>query len=610
MAYTPTLDDFKAATTAKKQESYNPSLDDFKQALSEPQDKPENMNEIGIQGGYGVEGNVYDALKKAGGVGASFIRSIANAPHYLSGGYIPTAIDPNFDFYKYLGTESNPLTDIAEIVTQYAPYGGGAAKAVAQLPRLVEKAPGLIKGIAKGISSKPTLSANVLGGAGYMAGTQEGNPIENAAIGAASGIVGSLIGKGVDKIITRPVASGIAEKSVKPLAKQAQKEIEKLPSPNQVARDFQESYKLSREANKSAWDDLSLKAKELDNIKSKLPNPTFNNKPYKDFVKKYSKEMSSKEPALRAPYDEALEFTDRAISLSPKSFEGAVQLRKNINAEMNKIARKHDLVKNKNFKDFGKQLKEKVAESVDRNIPAFAKKQGDEFKKAWEGANKAHQRQLKFYNTPGKLGSDTSNKQLREMLRQGDKAADGAVIKLFTPKTDQTGIAGYARLSELVGEKKAKEAIQSYMLRNIESSNADKAVALYRKLDPDQRNAIFKGSSMKKYLDTASKILGTIEKQGNAHYWGNHLLSLGLPGLLAGGGSYMLGASPELALGIGAGTALAGRSAIKGIGSAFGKNPKFAEAMRQRGIDGAKRQGNLSTAAISNYIGKQDDGKN
>lgn len=556
-----------------------------------------------------------DVLRHAGAIGANVGRSTINnladiataipragislakplmsedANAYLNSLFSPELIDEKKDYYKSLGVTKRIPDELVETALEYTPFGLGATKLVEQVPKISKTGANFL--------------SSILGNTAFGAMENKDDMLKGASEGAVIGAVAPALAKGVDKLAVQPLANMISRFSVKPLSNQAVKFMgEEVESPNFYAEQFNKLYKEKSDINKKLWEAVDKNAKIFD----ESTQNGFVSKPYKKYISDYIEKAESLTPAKKAQFSDSLQLAEEMKNIAPQNIEDVVSLRKNINEILDGLSAKKNLQSNRETNEFAKGLKNSLFEVVEENMK---KNPESKFKEVWDLANKSHADLQDFYKVPHKLGGEKTSKDLKNMLKAGEKDADAAIFDLFTPSATQTGTNGYEQLAGLVGKNNAKDYLKSYMMRNIQKGNSVQGLDIYRKLSKEQRSAIFGGSPEYKVFESASNVLDNIEKNPNSFFnqmpWLGHLTSSGALGATVGLGSLMTGDNWDKALMKGAMASLVPFAVAKGAGSLAGKYPEIADKSIKFATEGRGNGGALSALLAQNFLNNKGD---
>jgi len=559
-----------------------------------------------VQGGYTGLPTVNDfkqAGGKAVGVLANIGRDVLNAPYNISSKHFAPLVDPDYDYYKALGTQNGLDTDATQMIAEYALPGKVASTLVRGTKlgtKLLSKTPEFGK----------LLAENMIGSGLYGAAENKEDRGLGAYEGLKAGAIGTTGSKIANELVVKPISTFIAQQSIKPLAKKAVKGLENATDPNNAARIFQRAHDVKYKENESAWNNAENLADNLDQIQSKLPQNKFNSTPFDKYINDYENKVLNLTPAQSKKYNNALSLIDEIKTMKPQNIRDVVDIRQNLNKNLKDYSKKNNIQEDAYTNELIKGVKSTLHETVDKNVPKFAASDAQKFKTAWEGANKTHRELKKFYEAPSKFGVEKTKAEMQQLLKNGGDEAEGAILSMFEPNPKQTGIGGYKHLADLIGEKEAQGALKGYMFRNIKKGNAQQAVAIAQKLSPSQRKAIFGDTPEGKYLEAAVKIRETLgDHSSNGWGWGHGIFGFGTLGATAGGTAYMLGASPEDSLKTAAVFGLGGAGLGKLASRGSASIPRSAGFLSRLADEGMRRPGRFSSLGayeIANQLGGTD----
>lgn len=510
-------------------------------------------------------------------------QNIGNIPSKLSSGRIP---EVNYDYYKMLGIEPTIGDRAAVGVMEYSPYSGGA--------NLLTKIPAFAK-VAKTGSIAEEILKNTASGVSYAGvNAPEGQKTQAMKTAAVFAPAATLAGVGVNagaKYTTKQYA----QSAVPGLTEKANEATKYVGSPDKYSKELGAKFEKDFKTNENTWETSREIAKGLDKqipkvikeeqiptglvdgkgnplMKTKaIEESGFNNKPYTDYLDTYIKEKSSLEPAMRQKYSEALEIAQDAKSLAPKSFEGAISTRQNLNSDLSDILKSRGKeAPNEESKALIKNLKNiALQDTIKANKSSVDPKTFSNFENTWNKANSEYQKLQNFYKLPTDIGSVKDASKLREAYKTGQIGED-VILNKYVPTTSKKGMTGLKQLEKVYGNKeKTQEAAKSYILKDIkENGSSTKDISeAYAKLSPEQRKYIFGNSKEYQYLEMINNIrktFGKEAKESSVRAFGHHLVGLGLPGFAG----YMAGEyadkSGKESLTYGALAALAAASAKKG----------------------------------------------
>lgn len=508
---------------------------------------------------------------------------------------------PGIDPYKRLGEERGALDAIGEGLIDFAPYLIGGVGGVSLIGKGLSKIPQGAKFAAEFAARNPRLAAaipnmgaNVLSGAAYkMANGEPGELVQNALTGGGLGLLSSGVGYGLDKL-GRLGAEAYARSAIPGFIDRATKSIKGIISPDEAAGALKANYNTAAGSNTANWNALNKTALNLDaNLAANKIQ--FNSEPYVKSIDDYISKIQSYEPAKKEAYKEALDFAKEAKELAPKSFEGAIALRQNLNKYFKDFQAKRGVARDDvNAKTFIKDIKNTlINDTIKANSKNVNPQELSAFENAWQQANKSHQGLQEFYKSPNPIGINKPVKQTREAFQSGADA-DAALLNKYMPKPSQTGVEGLKQLEKLYGSKqKAQDAAKSYLLRKINEGGTNQDILTkFQSLSPAQRKYIFGKSGEEQILNTAhnaERAFGRTSSSGHLGAIGHHVVGYGLPGLVGSVGAYQAGLPWNESLLAGLATAAATKGIKAGIGkfatpSSVGKAIQFAEK-------GGKNQG-------------------
>jgi len=544
--------------------------------------------------------------------GAQYGKNLLNIPHNLYS-KIPTVGEKLLpeDPYQVYGVEKNLADKLGvgtlDFLTSLATTRGLGSTAMKGLG-VSEKTAPIAKNISEYLKKNPfkkDVIENV--GAGALLGAieaPEGEKVLGATLGGALGAGGAIGAHGIDKFITKPIAGMYAKSAIPGLIERASTFVKGLPEPEMGANALKSAYNQAYSTQSKGISDVISRAKSMDEIRSGLPNAPFKDKPYTSYISNFVKEKSKLEPAISAKYQQAINFAkEEAANLAPKSIEGVVALRQNLNGYLKKYLEKNNVKSaDHETKEFIKGLKDQLGAVLDNNTPAFMKKEMANFKGDWEKWNRDYAFSQEFKKGVGKAGNVKPKQVLREAMERG-ATPDPAVIGEFMPKPGQTSIAGFEQLEKLLGNKEAaRNAIQSYSLRYLKQSGAGtKDIAdIYSKYSPAQRKYLFGSTKEEPLLESANKAMLEFGRPSQAHgalgIAGHHALGFGVPGLIGTGAGMAAGLPWEEALAIGGLPAALG---YKGLKHLIGKKatPKSIEKALKLYEQGTKK--NISPSLLN-----------
>ena len=534
-------------------------------------------------------------LKELGAGVVSGVRNLANIPHNLSGGALPGAFQ-NTDFYEKFGVKKGIPGTIAEGLTEFSPFAKGA--------KLATTGSNLIsKGLA-GIGGSPLLKENILSGVAYGAAM----PGEKSSVrgGVEGGLIGAGthgLGKVTDELLVKPFARSLSKGALPQVVKNAEESIGKMRSPTEYASHLGESHKIAKEINTKNWEQTQSLAKNLDDFMGKNKGSIVNPKPYTSYLDNFIESKKALEPARKHPYSNAIKFAEELKELAPQSFSGMVDLRQTINQKLKSFMEKNNITKSdKNMDELLSAAKSKISDI----IPAkFIKNEIapklQEFKERWSIANMSHQDLQEYYKAVKNSAGDIARlRTLRESLNSG-KPLDASVFHKYMPRPQQEGVSGLEQLSKVMGSSQAKNAIRSYLGRDVGKSKD--ILASYSKLSPRQAEAIFGGTKEGTMLGLGKEIAKKFPDGAGWKRLGHGALSLGIPGAIGAGGLLLTGHSWDEALEGGVGTALAAHGIKKAGGKYLGNRPEKLRKMIDKGEKGRKNAGVGSNYAAQAYLG-------
>jgi hypothetical protein len=541
MAYTPTAADFQEVAP-----SYVPSLSDFQEAMPQPMFGNSTPGLFAAHTLADVATSGTDLANTLKGVVNNYLP--AKTPQPIQNFFAPDTTN----YYNALGINPNMVDKYAVAAGDIAPYFTGAGEATRALA-----IPGEVA---------PIVSQNMLAFMGQDAANDPSNPAQGALSGVIPGALSSVLGVGA--MAAPRVAADIYGRTAFPglISKGTDMLQSGLGNATDYAAQLAGKFQQAKDINNNAWNAVTEHAANLD---TQLQNngQNFDATPYTQHISDFLNKVGSMEPATARKYQNAVGFAqEEAQNLTPQSFQGAVDLRQNLNNFLQDYANKKQLdLNDKQTSNFIQSTKNVLNNDViDANKDAVNPDDLENFKNAWENANQTHQAQLSFANTTNAAGAPVFSNVLNKAGQA--QSPEGAILNEFMPTPAQTGTNEIQHLGNLMGDQQtANNALLSYALRNANSKGAaDKAVTnFYQKLSPEQRNALVGNSEAQPYLQTASNAI-TRYGMPIAPSWGwspvSHFgLHYGIPGALGLGAGMALNLPLEQAGALGAGSALAAR---------------------------------------------------
>lgn len=279
----------------------------------------------------------------------------------------------------------------------------------------------------------------------------------------------------------------------------------------------------------------------------------FNSSPLKSYIEGFKNKVGAMEPAQQQEYTQALKLANKASELSPRSFSGAVSLRKNINQDMKDYLNQNGIgytPQNSQSKNFLSGLKQNLKnETIAAQEGKVAPEALDQFRNQWETANKSHQDIQKFYKSPNKMtGVENEGKVLREAYKSSlpkemggtNTPMDPAILSKYVPSLSPTGskgVEGLKHLEKLMGSKEdavaaAKSHIFGKQIQN--GANTVDTAAKYAQLSPAQKKYLFGDSKEGEMLEAINKTRLAFgrEPEKTLAKVGHGLMGWGVPGLL------------------------------------------------------------------------------
>lgn len=568
--------------------------------------------------GIGLLPNL-DALKRTGAaIGKAGIETL-NIPAKLGLPYAKKIADPNMPYEK-LGIEQGLADQLVSGALEFSPYmlpikaAAGVAKTI----------PFLKKG-AQWLATRPTRAAMATQApAGALYGytnAPEGYRAFGTIGGTGLGFLGPLAGKAGSEILKKGVEK-YSQSAIPGFLKKAKEALGIPGNPQDYAKTVQGRFNKDVGINKTAFDNVTQEAKGMDALlgheREVLKNSSildakgkplqksttekfvdFDNAPFKTAIKGFIGDIRKLEPALREPYKNAIGVARYLNRLAPKSFEGAVAMRKNLNEHLRNYYEKKNLIP-KTKDEFTKSLlgrvKKSIFSTVDQNVKKVPTKIAEKFKADWEAANKGYTELQNYYKIPQGEGALKPTRQRREALES--QTLNANAIGKYLPKQKDTTTAGFQQLEKVIGgPEEAKKALRSYYLNDILENGASpqKIEKIYGKLSPAQRAYLFGGGKIEDLLNTVNEVgkkFGLPKKENWVGYIGHHGLGLGAPAAVAGGATYLGGGDAKESVAAGLGTAAAIAGLKKGVGATA--TPKNVMKALQKYDTIGKKRSNLS----------------
>lgn len=346
----------------------------------------------------------------------------------------------------------------------------------------------------------------------------------------------------------------------------------------------------------------------------------FKNSPYDSYIESFKNKVGAMEPAKQQEYTQALKLADKAQKMAPRSFDGVVSLRKNINQDMKEYLNNQSggiTPQNSKSKQFLSGLKENLKNDVlDANTDKIGAEALTGFKSQWETANKSHQ-DLQGFNKALQPGSGIvkPTRQMRERFEnvKSGNELDESVLGKYAPSLTPTGakgIEGIKHLEKLMGDKTAaRDAIKAHIFNKQigDGSVTVDAAARYAKLSSAQKKRLFGRSDEGQYLEAINKTRLAFgrEPEKTLAKIGHGITSLGIPGGIGFAGALASGDSWDKSLMYGIATA----AASKGIKGLAGKTATANSVNRaiELGQYGKPMSGRYLNAVGQNFINQRKD---